>query len=82
MPWISEHRLGQQRLGSEAGQEELSGNVIHDEGQPTKSSNLKRRPAPPATFRFGYRRQPIDWRVLHGIDIQRMVMCTYDQSPG
>lgn len=38
-----------------------------------KGSRLKKRPAPPPPFRFGYRRQPIDWRVLHGIDIQRMV---------
>ena len=73
MPWVSAQRLGRDRMSIGDKQEGMPIDHMADEPHKKDSSGLKRRPAPPPPFRFGYRRQPIDWRILHGIDIHRMV---------
>ena len=47
----------------------------------TTAGNERRSPPPPAPssppppFRFGARRDRIDWGALHGVDVERMVCC-------
>lgn len=74
MPWVSAQRLGRERTSSLGHQEDLANSGINNGVNKPAYAGLKSRPAPPPPFRFGYRRQPIDWRILHGIDIQRMVI--------
>ena len=73
MPWVSTQRLGRERISLGATQEDALSKCLPDEAAKKGSQGMKRRPAPPPPFRFGYKRQPIDWRILHGIDIHRMV---------
>ena len=76
MPWVSAQRLGKERASLGSSHEDMPGSQIGPGDRKVEQMALKRRPAPPPHFRFGYRRQPIDWRALHGIDIQRMVSCS------
>ena len=73
MPWVSSKRLGQERNSGRYSHQDSPKIDISEEGEETAHYGLKSRPPPPPAFRFGYKRQPIDWRILHGIDIQRLV---------
>lgn len=81
MPWVTSARLGKERdssLGKESEQPNAEFKLEGDKSPVNKSQPC--RPLPPPAFKFGYRRHPIDWRVLHGIDIDRLV-CLWMQTP-
>jgi len=73
MPWISSKRLGQERISGGFSSQNSPKIDISEDREETSHYGLKSRPSPPPAFRFGYKRQPIDWRTLHGIDIHRLV---------
>ena len=77
MPWVPSARLGRERESVQMkAQESPSLSRPIDNPAETKTNDEQRpkaRPAPPGPFQFGYRRHPIDWRVLHGVDIERLV---------
>lgn len=77
MPWVSMNRLGKERDFCCNDRNRRSPDIsISEEGEETKYyDSHSRPPPPPQPFKFGYKRQPIDWRVLHGVDIERMVRC-------
>lgn len=50
-------------------------------------SNRPPPPSPPSPFRFGARRDRIDWGAMHGVDVERMVcwlvflrVCVFDEA--
>ena len=75
MPWVTSARLGKERdsiqlKSPKSGQMSMD----HSEGaDKEENSNSKPKPPPPGPFQFAYRTYPIDWRVLHGVDIDRLV---------
>ena len=76
MPWVSASRLGRDREFGAYKRPAAPAVNITEEGEETIYYGSDSRPPPPPPFQFGYKRQPIDWRILHGIDIDRMVSLT------
>ena len=76
MPWVSASRLGRDREFGAFKQPAAPAVNITEEGEETIYYGSDSRPPPPPPFQFGYKRQPIDWRILHGIDIDRIVSLT------